>query len=132
MLEALIETGGIVTPAAEKAGIGRTTHYRWLDEDPDYEKAVSEVGEICADTAESKLWNLVNHENEKIRLGALKIYLPAKARDRGYGTQIRENKHSGEINGAHTVEVVRAHFPSNGTETDDGPLPESWETNTGL
>lgn len=93
MIKALVETGGVVTPACDAVGISRDTHYRWLKEDENYSEAVSEAKEISVDQAESHLWSLVNHENEKIQLGALKLYLPAKARDRGFGTQVRENKH---------------------------------------
>lgn len=37
---------------------------------------------------------------------------------------------SGEIKTQNTIEVVRAEFPNNGTETAP-PLPPSWQANTG-
>jgi hypothetical protein len=40
MLEALEKSLGVVTTACKSVGIGRTTHYMWLDEDPEYRRDV--------------------------------------------------------------------------------------------
>ena len=41
-----------------------------------------------------------------------------------------ETQISGELKTQNTIEVVRAEFPNNGTETAP-PLPPSWQANTG-
>ena len=59
MIKALRECKGNVTNACKAAGIDRTTHYHWLDNDPDYATAVREVQEEMFDTLEdqgSGLW----------------------------------------------------------------------------
>ena len=40
MLEALEQCFGVVTRAAQAAGICRTSHYKWLKEDADYSAKV--------------------------------------------------------------------------------------------
>lgn len=83
MLEALHETLGIVSKAAEKAEIQRRTHYYWLEEDPDYKEAVENISEEVKDFAENAL-------HERIREGSINattFYLERKAKDRGYGKE---------------------------------------------
>ena len=43
MIDALTLSLGIVSTACQKAGIGRTTHYRWLKEDEQYAEEVRQV-----------------------------------------------------------------------------------------
>ena len=47
----------------------------------------------------------------------------------GFSDKI-ETQISGELKTQNTIEVVRAEFPNNGTETAP-PLPPSWQANTG-
>jgi hypothetical protein len=55
MLEALEKSLGVVTTACKSIGIGRTTHYMWLDEDPQYRRNVESISDIAVDFAESSL-----------------------------------------------------------------------------
>jgi hypothetical protein len=55
MLEALEKSLGVVTTACKSVGIGRTTHYMWLDEDPEYRRNVESISDIAVDFAESSL-----------------------------------------------------------------------------
>ena len=43
MLEALEKSLGVVTSACKSVGIGRSTHYLWLDNDPEYRRAVEDI-----------------------------------------------------------------------------------------
>ena len=61
MVQALEKSLGIVTAACKVVGISRQTHYNWL-EDPDYKKAVSEVGDVALDFAESHLHKLIKDD----------------------------------------------------------------------
>lgn len=59
MIEALKKTMGIVTPALEMAKVGRTAHYGWLKDDPDYKAEVDEANEIALDFGETQLHSLM-------------------------------------------------------------------------
>jgi len=47
MLEALSKTLGVVTPALEKANVGRTTYYDWLKADQQFLHDVKAIEDIC-------------------------------------------------------------------------------------
>ena len=55
MYKCLEEFHGIVTPAAEKCGIARKTHYEWMKTDPVYAAAVKELRNTWLDLAELTL-----------------------------------------------------------------------------
>lgn len=59
MLAALEKCYGIVTDACKITGLGRQTHYNWLNEDPEYKKAVEELDNVALDHSESKLHQLI-------------------------------------------------------------------------
>jgi len=80
MLEALRACYGIVSPAAQMAGISRTTHYLWMDEGGEYAKAVEEISEIQLDFVESKLLDAIDQGKEQ----SIKYYLSCKGKSRGY------------------------------------------------
>jgi len=56
---------GIITKAAEVAGISRRTHYKWLEADKDYAKQFSEATEDAADAMESEAWRRAMQGTEK-------------------------------------------------------------------
>jgi hypothetical protein len=80
MLEALEKSLGIVTTAARIAEVDRTSHYRWLEEDPEYKEAVRLIGEQTIDFAESHLHKLIKSENP----AAVIFFLKTKGKARGY------------------------------------------------
>lgn len=80
LLEALERSLGIVSTACEKANIGRATHYRWLQEDPEYREAVRMVEERTIDFAESHLHALIKDKNPQ----AVIFYMKTKGKTRGY------------------------------------------------
>jgi len=80
MLEALAITFGVVAHAAKQVGIDRTTHYTWLDSDPEYKAAVADLKEYKKDFIESKLIKLINEGDTAATIFAAKTQL----KDRGY------------------------------------------------
>ena len=80
MLEALRRTLGVVTRAADLAGMERSTHYKWLDSDEDYKQAVEDMGNVALDFAESQLHALISEKNPAATI----FYLKTKGKRRGY------------------------------------------------
>ena len=84
-LEALKETGGLVTSAIKKVGLGSSkTIWLWRKQDPQFDEAckeaIAEATEMTLDLAESAL--LKNIKNGDIK--AIKFYLACKGKTRGY------------------------------------------------
>ncbi len=71
---------GIVSPACKLVGIHRATHYRWINEDPEYKKEVDDVENVALDFAESKLFEQIQDNNTSATI----FYLKTKGRKRGY------------------------------------------------
>lgn len=80
MLEALTLSFGVIAHAAKQVGIDRTTHYAWLDSDPEYKAAVADLKEYKKDFIESKLIKLINDGDTAATIFAAKTQL----KDRGY------------------------------------------------
>lgn len=82
MLEALRARMGIVSKAAEAAGINRTTHYQWLKDDPEYKQAVEDISESVIDMAESALYRMIASDNPNPQ--ATLFLLKTRGKSRGY------------------------------------------------
>jgi hypothetical protein len=80
MLDALEKSLGVVTTACKSVGIGRTTHYMWLDEDPEYRAAVESISDVAIDFAESNLHKQIKGGNSTATI----FYLKTKGKNRGY------------------------------------------------
>jgi len=80
MLEALKSTLGIVSKAAEVAGISRATHYLWMKEDEEYAQAVNDIHEYAIDFAESALFHLIKEKNPQATL----FFMKTRGKGRGY------------------------------------------------
>jgi hypothetical protein len=65
----------IVQIACDKAGVGRATYYRWLEDDAEFAglagKAMLEGNGLVSDAAESQMVNLIRNGN----LGAITFWL---------------------------------------------------------
>lgn len=71
---------GIVSQAAKRVGIDRTTPYRWRTEDNQFAKDMDEIQNVVLDFAESKLYELVDDKHPT----AIIFLLKTKGKDRGY------------------------------------------------
>ena len=80
MIEALESSLGVVTTAANLAGIHRDTHYDWMKKDPEYADRVMNIENRALDFAESKLHKLIERGN----VAATIFYLKTKGKNRGY------------------------------------------------
>ena len=72
ILEALEQSLGVVTSACKKIGIGRTTFYGWLKEDPEFKKQVDDIPNIALDFAESQLHQQIKKGNTSATIFYLK------------------------------------------------------------
>lgn len=59
MLEALRQSLGVVETACKAAGVGRRTHYDWLEKDAKYAQQVDEVAQVSVDFGETMLHKLM-------------------------------------------------------------------------
>ena len=100
MLEALEKAMGVVTTAAKMAGIERTTHYSWLNDDEKYRKAVDDIQNVVLDFAESALYKMVENHQPAATLFLLKT----KGKQRGY-VERQEIQHSSDTETDITFEV---------------------------
>jgi hypothetical protein len=98
MIEALEKSLGVVTDACKAVGIGRTTHYLWMNTDSEYKKEVESIECASLDFAESKLFERIRGV-EMAKIGqdgepitytlppdttAIIFYLKTKGKKRGY------------------------------------------------
>jgi uncharacterized protein YxeA len=92
MLVALESNLGNVTEACKEAGVGRSTHYLWINEDEDYKKQVDSIKEIEIDFVESELKKQIKQGNSTATI----FFLKTQAKHRGY-VEKQEISHEGTI-----------------------------------
>jgi hypothetical protein len=80
MINLLYETRGYISQCCKAVGIGRSTHYKWMNEDEEYKKSVEETQEACIDYVESKLLDQIEDNNPTSTI----FYLKTKGKNRGY------------------------------------------------
>jgi len=100
MIEALEKSLGVVSQACQSIGISRQTHYRWIEEDPEYKFQVESIDDVCIDFAENQLFKKMKDGSD----AAIIFYLKTKGKKRGYieKTQI---DHSIEDNNIQEIKV---------------------------
>ena len=79
-LEALEKSMGIMSQAAKKIGVDRTTPYKWMREDEEYSNKVKELLNVSLDFVEGKLFEAIDSGN----ITAIIFYLKTKGKIRGY------------------------------------------------
>lgn len=87
MLGALEKHLGVVTDAAEAIGIARSTHYSWMDEDPEYKDKVEKLEDRILDFGESQLFKRIKSGS----VNATTFFLERKGKSRGYGKESTVN-----------------------------------------
>jgi ACT domain-containing protein len=80
LLEAMVNTLGIVSTACLNVGVSRTTYYKYYNEDEQFKGQVDDISNIAIDFAESKLFDLIKEGN----IAAVIFYLKTKGKKRGY------------------------------------------------
>jgi hypothetical protein len=79
-LEALEKSMGIMSQAAKKIGVDRTTPYKWMREDEEYDARVKELLNVSLDFVEGKLFEAIDKNN----ITGIIFYLKTKGKQRGY------------------------------------------------
>ena len=69
-----------MSQAAKKIGVDRTTPYKWMREDDDYNDRVKELLNVSLDFVEGKLFEAIQDGN----ITAIIFYLKTKGKVRGY------------------------------------------------
>jgi hypothetical protein len=80
MLKALEQSLGVVTVACKKAEIPRSTFYKWINEDVEFNKQVKDIENIALDFAESHLHKQIREDSTSATI----FYLKTKGKKRGY------------------------------------------------
>ena len=80
MLEALEYNLGIVSTSCASSDVSRATHYRWLQEDPEYKAYVQDIHEAAIDFVEGQLYAKIKDKDT----ASIIFYLKSKAKHRGY------------------------------------------------
>ena len=75
MLKALESSLGVITTALKATGLSRTNFYKWLQEDEEFAKAVSEVQNIENDFIKSKYYECVKDKVPTVVIHAAKSRL---------------------------------------------------------
>ena len=83
VMNALIMTRGLVSYAAKHLGVGYRKLRTYLDENEKMKQIINDVQEITTDYVESKLFNLIDREQEK----SVHFYMRARGKSRGYSVQ---------------------------------------------
>ena len=80
MIQALTKSLGNVSSACKSIGIERSTHYDWLESDPNYKNEVESISDYSLDFVESKLIENINDKKES----SIFFYLKCKGKKRGW------------------------------------------------
>jgi hypothetical protein len=107
MLKALGTTCGNVSEAIRQLKdseitVGRTAHYRWLEEDEDYAKGVENAADKTLDLVEKALINQIKNGSVQ----ATMFYLKTKGRKRGFNEKI-------EIDSNVSIDPIQIIFNDN-------------------
>ena len=102
LLTALENSLGVVTTACKSVEVGRSTFYKWLNEDEAFKKAVDDIENIALDEVESELFKQIKGGNTTATI----FYLKTKGKKRGY-TERNE------------IEVIKDEVDLSGITDDD-------------
>lgn len=91
-LKVLKATAGLVSPATEKFGIDRSTHYLWMKKFEGFKEAVEDISASMVDFTEGQLFNLIKQGEPS----AVYFFLKCKAKSRGY-VEKQQVEHSGGL-----------------------------------
>ena len=104
MIKAMEASLGIVTHAAEKAGINRRTHQLWMKDDEEYREAIMNVDEIAKDFVDSQMYKRIKAGSDKMIIH----YQNNRMRDRGYGEKLDITSDGEKID--NTIKVIFEDF----------------------
>jgi hypothetical protein len=88
VIEALRASANIISVAAQKLGVNRSTLYDWINDDPELQEARRQVKEEILDLAESKALEAIRAGSERV----VTWFLEMQGKERGY---VRRQEASG-------------------------------------
>jgi hypothetical protein len=94
-LEALDKSLANISKACHLSGVARATVYKWINDDPDFSKAISDMNEVVLDFVEAQLFKQIQEGNAT----AIIFFLKTRGKKRGYVERQ-------EITGADSERVV--------------------------
>jgi len=71
---------GVVTVASRSCGVSRSSHYEYMQHDPEYRKAVNALADVALDFAESQLHKQIKNGSTAATI----FYLKTQGKARGY------------------------------------------------
>ena len=80
MLKALENSLGVVTVACKQANIPRSTFYKWLKDDKEFNEQVKQIENVALDFAESQLHKQIADNSTAATI----FFLKTKGKGRGY------------------------------------------------
>lgn len=83
-LEAMKISCGVVTTASESCGLSRAAHYKWMNNDEAYAKAIEDLEDETLDMVESALYTQIKSGS----VAATTFYLKSKGRKRGFADKL--------------------------------------------
>ncbi len=83
--DAIREARGMVAVAARKLGVSRPWMYKKLKESKRLRESREDAREMMKDTAELRLFAMINSPEHPAHFKAVRLYLERQAQDRGYG-----------------------------------------------
>ena len=121
IIAAIRESRGLLTLAAQKAGVTYQTVWHYTQDYPSVKKAVEESREVILDFAEGKLYKQINEGNT----AAIIFFLKTKGKSRGYIERQEYTGKDGEslkkspiiiVNSPDAKKAVEAILTGEGTE----------------
>lgn len=95
IIEALIKSRGVRTPALRAAGVSFRTFYRYYDEDAMFKDNVDTIKTVALDFAETQLFKNIAKGFE----ASIFFYLKTQGKERGYTERIDLGIKSGDLSG---------------------------------
>lgn len=108
-LEALEKSLGVVTTACKKVNVARSTFYKWLTEDKEFEAAVNDMDNIALDFAESSLHRQIQSGIPSSTI----FYLKTRGKKRGYIERTEVTGADGES--LAQITSIKINKPTDGT-----------------
>lgn len=101
LLNALKQTGGLITPAAQMVGLSRQHVYWLMKHDENFKKEVEDINEETLDFVESKLMEKIREGSEK----SIHFYLKTKGKSRGYSDNVDITSNGETINTVSNINI---------------------------
>lgn len=112
--EAITEAQGLISVAARRLGVSRSSVYNAINRHPTVAEAAEDARERTTDLAEGKLYQKINDGD----MTAIIFYLKTQAKKRGY---VERQELSGPDGGPiQSATAINVYLPANGRDEGEG------------